>query len=200
MTLIVISYGNILRVIRKLKSEIINNKKMMLNFRKISQQKETSRQSDAAEKRSTFMVAVMIGAFLVAWTPYSILALIETFGNRNDDNVIPPVLATVPNLFAKTSAVFNPIIYGFLNTQVYNRCHHLLNVINTIHQVSIPQFKLTWEKFSLRFVDRSGDGQSYPMQFLDSSAAGQLTRGRQEVHCSSAVQQQAHTDQENNLV
>jgi hypothetical protein len=38
-----------------------------------------SSNSDAAEKRVTVMVACMVGAFLAAWTPYSILALFETF-------------------------------------------------------------------------------------------------------------------------
>jgi hypothetical protein len=102
--------------------------------------------SDAAEKRVTVMVACMVGAFLAAWTPYSILALFETFigvadhsggPGRNmsttfnldgqpdgEDNyfyyvgAISPAFATIPSLFAKTSAVLNPLIYGLLNTQV----------------------------------------------------------------------------------
>jgi c-opsin len=85
-------------------------------------QKQLSFQSEAAEKRSTVMVAVMIAAFLIAWTPYSILALTETFNSKNYGNSsISPVLATVPSLLAKTSSVLNPIIYGFLNTQVFSR-------------------------------------------------------------------------------
>jgi hypothetical protein len=98
---------------------------------------------DAAEKRVTMMVACMIAAFMAAWTPYSILALFETFiGQDNhtsyssrinatnfssafpDENLsyvgtISPAFATIPSLFAKTSAVLNPLIYGLLNTQVY---------------------------------------------------------------------------------
>jgi c-opsin len=75
------------------------------------------------------MVAVMIGAFLIAWTPYSILALVETFSDNNVTSLvvsISPVVATVPSLFAKTSSVLNPIIYGFLNTQVYNIASYIL--------------------------------------------------------------------------
>ncbi len=102
---------------------------------------------DAAEKRVTMMVACMIAAFMAAWTPYSILALFETFigeGNNNtyyssrinathfssaspaDEDLfyvgtISPAFATIPSLFAKTSAVLNPLIYGLLNTQVLYR-------------------------------------------------------------------------------
>jgi len=107
--------------------------------------------SDAAEKRVTVMVACMVGAFMAAWTPYSILALFETFvgddarssgvkntsspfgldGQQLNDErpneeggffyyvgTISPAFATIPSLFAKTSAVLNPLIYGLLNTQV----------------------------------------------------------------------------------
>ncbi|EFX86931.1 pteropsin4 [Daphnia pulex] len=105
---------------------------------------KTSNNSDTVEKRVTFMVAVMIGAFLTAWTPYSIMALVETFTGDNVTNdsvsseikfyagTISPAVATVPSLFAKTSAVLNPLIYGLLNTQ----------------------FRTAWEKFSSRFLGR----------------------------------------------
>ena len=121
------------------------------------------KQNDAADKRVTVMVACMVGAFMAAWTPYSILAIFETFignagqhqqqtsnisssftigigghqqtrheANRQMDDeksneaenffyyvgAISPAFATIPSLFAKTSAVLNPLIYGLLNTQV----------------------------------------------------------------------------------
>lgn len=96
-------------------------------------------QSDAAERRVTIMVACMIGAFLVAWTPYSVLALVETFADAAPAALaagdalplsrpvhrssVSPGAATVPSLFAKTSAIFNPLIYGLLNTQVTSTQH-----------------------------------------------------------------------------
>ena len=133
---------------------------MSKNQRKSQQENQSkrSRNSDAAEKRVTVMVACMVGAFLAAWTPYSILALFETFigvadhsggpgrnmsttlnldgqqqfndnqptSNEADDSnffyyyvgAISPAFATIPSLFAKSSAVLNPLIYGLLNTQV----------------------------------------------------------------------------------
>ena len=69
------------------------------------------------------MVACMVGTFMVSWTPYSILALMETFGSFT----ISPAVATIPSLFAKTSVVFNPLVYGLLNTQVklYSLLHNV---------------------------------------------------------------------------
>jgi c-opsin len=92
---------------------------------------------------------------MAAWTPYSILALFETFigdagqsssQQRNissfvtsdqspedeEDNffyyvgTISPAFATIPSLFAKTSAVLNPLIYGLLNTQVTFRSYTIV--------------------------------------------------------------------------
>ncbi|XP_053658836.1 vertebrate ancient opsin-like [Anopheles marshallii] len=67
-----------------------------------------------AERRVTSMVAVMIVAFMVAWTPYAIFALIEQFG---PPELIGPGLAVLPALIAKSSICYNPIIYVGMNTQ-----------------------------------------------------------------------------------
>ncbi|XP_050087465.1 vertebrate ancient opsin-like [Anopheles aquasalis] len=67
-----------------------------------------------AEMRVTSMVAVMIVAFMIAWTPYAIFALIEQFGPTE---LIGPGLAVLPALIAKSSICYNPIIYVGMNTQ-----------------------------------------------------------------------------------
>ncbi|XP_049943409.1 pinopsin-like [Schistocerca serialis cubense] len=76
-----------------------------------------------AESRVALMVAVMIAAFLLAWTPYSALALLIAFG---DHRLVSPGLAVVPALVAKSSICYNPLIYVGLNTQQtglrYQRC------------------------------------------------------------------------------
>ncbi|XP_059351252.1 rhodopsin-like isoform X2 [Daphnia carinata] len=160
LAVIVISYVSILRVVKKAgkfkktmstmphnvdQSHEISDQQPSL-LKKTEQHKKQT--SDAAEKRVTVMVACMVGAFMTAWTPYSILALFETFAgqigipsNSNSTSqenefqyvgTISPGFATVPSLFAKTSAVLNPLIYGLLNTQ----------------------FRTAWEKFCVRFLNR----------------------------------------------
>lgn len=68
-----------------------------------------------SERKVTAMVAVMIIAFLVAWTPYAIFALIKQFGPAN---IIGPGLSILPSLIAKSSICYNPIIYVGMNSQV----------------------------------------------------------------------------------
>ena len=78
--------------------------------------------NEKAQKRVNIMVGFMITAFIVAWTPYSIVSLMETFAEESGGFQISPGAATIPSLFAKGSIVFNPLIYGVFNTQVgYSR-------------------------------------------------------------------------------
>lgn len=68
-----------------------------------------------AETKVALMVAVMIIAFLTAWTPYAVLALLIAFG---DPDIVTPGVAVIPALMAKSSICYNPIIYAGLNPQV----------------------------------------------------------------------------------
>ena len=70
-------------------------------------------QVNKAESKVTMMIALMIVVFMVAWTPYSIFALLEQFGSG-----VNPALAVLPALLAKSSICYNPIIYVGMNSQV----------------------------------------------------------------------------------
>lgn len=68
-----------------------------------------------AEMQVARMVVVMVLAFLVTWLPYASFALsVIIFPSL----YIDPVIATLPMYLAKSSTVFNPIIYIFMNRQV----------------------------------------------------------------------------------
>ncbi|XP_073945988.1 parapinopsin-like [Choristoneura fumiferana] len=67
-----------------------------------------------AEAKVTGMVFVMIISFTVAWTPYSIFALIEQFAT---DGIISPGAGVIPALVAKSSICYDPLIYVGMNTQ-----------------------------------------------------------------------------------
>uniref|UniRef100_A0A8C6TLQ6 Parapinopsin a n=1 Tax=Neogobius melanostomus TaxID=47308 RepID=A0A8C6TLQ6_9GOBI len=63
------------------------------------------------------MVVVMVLSFLVTWLPYASMALAVIL---DPTLYIDPVIATVPVFLAKSSTVYNPIIYIFMNRQFRN--------------------------------------------------------------------------------
>ncbi|XP_073437401.1 vertebrate ancient opsin-like [Dendrobates tinctorius] len=89
------------------------------------------------EQRVLIMVIVMVICFLLCWLPYGIMALIATFGRPG---LITPSASIIPSVLAKSSTVYNPIIYIFLNKQ-FHRCF-----IALLHCSSAPQCSST--KFS----------------------------------------------------
>uniref|UniRef100_A0A673IW34 Parapinopsin-like n=1 Tax=Sinocyclocheilus rhinocerous TaxID=307959 RepID=A0A673IW34_9TELE len=84
-------------------------------LRKVTKLKMSEGGSTArAETQVACMVVVMVMAFLLIWLPYAAFALSVIL----DPNLyIDPVIATVPVYLAKSSTVFNPIIYIFMNRQ-----------------------------------------------------------------------------------
>ncbi|KAM9316447.1 pinopsin-like [Gastrophryne carolinensis] len=84
------------------------------------------------EQKVLFMVIVMVICFLLCWLPYGIMALIATFGKPG---LITPSASIIPSVLAKSSTVYNPIIYIFMNKQFY-RCFIALLHCNTAPQTS----------------------------------------------------------------
>ncbi|XP_068129760.1 parapinopsin-like [Hyperolius riggenbachi] len=97
------SYGSIMRLLTKLN-------------RKIEEQGGKTNREE--ELRVALMVFLMVIAFLICWLPYTIFALIVII---KPSLYISPLAATLPAYFAKTSPVYNPIIYLFLNKQ-FRQC------------------------------------------------------------------------------
>ncbi|XP_047451575.1 parietopsin isoform X2 [Mugil cephalus] len=64
------------------------------------------------------MVLAMIIAFFVCWLPYTVLSVVVVV---DPELYIPPLVATMPMYFAKTSPIYNPIIY-FLSNKQFRDC------------------------------------------------------------------------------
>ncbi|XP_005307024.1 vertebrate ancient opsin-like [Malaclemys terrapin pileata] len=80
---------------------------------------------NAARKREyhvLFMVITTIICYLICWMPYGVIALLATFGSPG---AVSPVAYVIPSILAKSSTVFNPIIYILMNKQFY-KCFLLL--------------------------------------------------------------------------
>lgn len=63
------------------------------------------------------MVILMVLGFMLAWTPYAVVAF-WIFTNKGAD--FTATLMSVPAFFSKSSSLYNPIIYVLMNKQV--RC------------------------------------------------------------------------------
>ncbi|XP_041853990.1 vertebrate ancient opsin-like [Melanotaenia boesemani] len=80
--------------------------------RSIELQGGHSRQNE--NDHAVIMVLAMIIAFFVCWLPYTALSVVVVV---DTELYIPPLVATLPMYFSKTSPVYNPIIYFFSNKQ-----------------------------------------------------------------------------------
>ena len=61
------------------------------------------------------MVVLMVLTFLISWLPYASLAMLVV---SKPEVEIHPLVGTVPVYLAKSSTVYNPLIYIYLNKQV----------------------------------------------------------------------------------
>ncbi|XP_063330129.2 parapinopsin-like [Pelmatolapia mariae] len=68
------------------------------------------------EMKVASMVILMVLTFLISWMPYATLAMLVVY---NPDVKIHPLVGTVPVYLAKSSTVYNPIIYIYLNKQFH---------------------------------------------------------------------------------
>ncbi|XP_056425854.1 pinopsin-like [Hyla sarda] len=99
VTIIGFSYGSIVLSLYKLNRKIEDH---------------GGKTNRAEELRVVLMVLFMVIAFLICWLPYTVFALIVVI---KPTLYISPLAATLPTYLAKTSPVYNPIIYLFLNKQ-----------------------------------------------------------------------------------
>ncbi|XP_077468936.1 vertebrate ancient long opsin a isoform X1 [Stigmatopora argus] len=90
--------------------------KLLRKLRKVSHGRLANARKP--ERQVTRMVVVMIIAFMVAWTPYAVFAILVTIHPTIE---IDARLASIPAFFSKTAAVYNPIIYVFMNRQ-FRKC------------------------------------------------------------------------------
>ncbi|TRY89014.1 hypothetical protein DNTS_029300 [Danionella cerebrum] len=92
--------------------------KLIRKLRKVSISQGRLVGSRRPERQVSRMVVVMILAFLLAWTPYASLSIAFTVYPTMH---LDPRLAAAPAFLAKTAAVYNPIIYVFMNKQ-FKKC------------------------------------------------------------------------------
>ncbi|XP_062851691.1 vertebrate ancient long opsin a [Trichomycterus rosablanca] len=108
---------------------IVCYSKLLRKLRKVSNTHGRLGNARKPERQVSRMVVVMIVAFMVAWTPYAMFSIIVT---AYPTIYFDPLLAAVPAFFAKTAAVYNPVIYVFMNQQFRKCLLQLLSCNNTL--------------------------------------------------------------------
>uniref|UniRef100_A0A8D0L6U5 G-protein coupled receptors family 1 profile domain-containing protein n=1 Tax=Sphenodon punctatus TaxID=8508 RepID=A0A8D0L6U5_SPHPU len=89
---------------------------LLVTLQAVAAQQKEAETTQRAEREVTRMVVTMVMAFLVCWLPYATFAMVVA---TNKDVTILPALASLPSYFSKTATVYNPIIYVFMNKQVF---------------------------------------------------------------------------------
>lgn len=74
------------------------------------------------------MVILMVVTFLLSWLPYAGLSMLVAF---KPDVGINPLMGTVPVYLAKSSTVYNLIIYIYLNKQIHVQKDRISAVANS---------------------------------------------------------------------
>ncbi|CAH1801655.1 unnamed protein product [Owenia fusiformis] len=83
--------------------------------KKFGSESRITRRNIRQEGQLTRTILMMIGAYLLSWTPYSVVSLWAATGNPRD---IPTTAAVIPAILAKSAIVWNPVVYVGMNKKI----------------------------------------------------------------------------------
>uniref|UniRef100_A0A8B9HZQ2 Vertebrate ancient long opsin a n=1 Tax=Astyanax mexicanus TaxID=7994 RepID=A0A8B9HZQ2_ASTMX len=124
------------------------------------------------ERQVSRMVVVMIVAFMVAWTPYAVFSVIVT---AHPNIYLDPRLAAAPAFFAKTAAVYNPIIYVFMNKQ-FRKC---LMVLLSCSESTTVEVNQTTERAGMTGESNTGEMSAIAARIPIARSALQMSDEQQ---------------------
>ncbi|XP_063071555.1 green-sensitive opsin-1-like isoform X3 [Engraulis encrasicolus] len=111
---------------------------LVLTVKAAAAQQQDSASTQKAEKEVTRMCVLMVGGFLVAWTPYASFAMWIFYNKGATFNALTMAL---PAFFSKTSAVFNPVVYIGMNKQFRGCMMQTVYGITPEDETSVSQSK-----------------------------------------------------------
>ena len=117
VTAIVFSYAKMFSIVRK----ITRNASAMWGT-----DAQATRESYMAQVKIFKLLLVVTGAFLFAWTPYAVMSILKAYSSVQ----IAVGFHELPAIFAKTSNIYNPIIYFFGYRRLRRNSYELLTQIH----------------------------------------------------------------------
>ena len=94
------------------------------------------------------ITATSVAAFMLSWAPYSFVSLVATFTGKQ---VIELWEAEIPELLAKVSVVYNPVIYVIMNNQFRAS---LFRILRLRRHSTIPLIVTTYRESMRPSADR----------------------------------------------
>ncbi|XP_062857301.1 opsin-5 [Trichomycterus rosablanca] len=76
-----------------------------------------NKNSRSLELKLTKVAMLICAGFLIAWIPYAVVSVMSAFGKPDS---VPISVSVIPTLLAKSSAMYNPLIYQVINCK--NSC------------------------------------------------------------------------------
>ncbi|XP_078131302.1 opsin-5 [Sander vitreus] len=116
---------------------------VMIIFKVKSSAKEISnfdariRNSHSLEIKLTKVAMLICAGFLIAWIPYAVVSVVSAFGEPDS---VPIPVSVIPTLLAKSSAMYNPIIYQVVNLRRYFRISSCFKVLKKRRNFRKPRF------------------------------------------------------------
>ena len=104
------------------------------------------------------------GAFVVSWMPYSVVSLMVVFG---DPTQIPLTVTMIPALFAKSSIIWNPIIYVARHKDFRKAClKHLpaCGIVKLTELLRSSNFSFTSKQTSEYYALNMNQNVNKPLQ------------------------------------
>ncbi|KAG5445385.1 rhodopsin [Clonorchis sinensis] len=98
-------YYQIVKTVRRNEIELMKMAQK-LNAENPTSMKSTDKKADVEAAKTSI---ILVSLYLLAWTPYAVVCLMVLLGKMDD---LSPIGSELPVLFAKTSAVYNPIVYA----------------------------------------------------------------------------------------
>ncbi|XP_030201085.1 opsin-5 [Gadus morhua] len=94
--------------------------KVKASIQEVSSFDARIKSSNVLEMKLTKVAMLICVAFLVTWIPYAVVSVVSAFGQPDS---IPIALSVIPTLLAKSSAMYNPMIYQVMDLK--NSCKNL---------------------------------------------------------------------------